>query len=197
MKSRLSRMLRGKHHAVWQQFAVDVQGMYHEGTRSTDDEVRVKVHGHDVVLQADVTMVMVGKVMVPVFSTRFVTLLPAVPGSRFSITKAGMGSGVARWFGAQDIAVGDAAFDDAFVLKGIDPAFVRRLFDNVILRTLCQDYLGGELQRRDDNVMWSDPTPGMDPLELTMHGLIDDADVLRHHFDIFGRVLARQPESGQ
>ncbi|MCC6243102.1 MAG: hypothetical protein IT353_09690 [Gemmatimonadaceae bacterium] len=196
MKSRLSRMLRGKHHDVWQQFATDIQGTYHEGSRTTDDEVHVKVHGHDVVLQADVTMLMVGKVMIPVFSTRLVTLLPAVPSSRFSISKAVMGTGLARWFGAQDIAVGDETFDEGFVLKGVDPAFVRRVFDNVMLRTLLQDYLAGDLSRRDDDVMWSDPTPGMDPMELTMHGLIDDIDVLRHHFDIFSRVLERQPEAG-
>ena len=70
-------------------------------------------------------MVMVGKVLVPVLTTRIVAELPSVPGYRFSLSAAGFGSAIARWFGAQDIAVGDEIFDEAVVLKGVEPAFVQ------------------------------------------------------------------------
>lgn len=194
MASRFSRMLRGKHHDVWKQFALDSDGTYIEGNGSSHGEVRFDVHGHSAVLEADVTMVMVGKILVPVLSSRFVVQLPAVSTHRFSVSAAGFGSALARWFGAQDIAVGDDTFDDAFVLKGVDPVFVQQIFADTALRILCQRASFGTLQRRDDKQLWSDPTPGIDPLELSIPGFVDDADKLQTCCQLFTAALGRQPE---
>jgi len=187
-------MLRGKHHDVWKQFALDIGGDYLEGSGRSHDEVRFVAHGHDAVLEGDVTLVMVGKIMVPVLSTRFVVQLPEVSTYRFSVSAAGFGSAIARWFGAQDVAMGEATFDDAFILKAVDPAFVQQLFADAALRALCARSAFAHLQRRDDTQLWSDPTPGMDPLELSVPGFVDDLETLRAYFNLFTAVLARQPE---
>jgi hypothetical protein len=187
-------MMRGKHHDVWKQFALDVGGRHIEGAFGSQEEVHFGAYGYDAVLEADVMMVMVGKVLVPVLTTRFVAELPAVPEYRFSMSAAGFGSAIARWFGAQDIPVGDAIFDEAVVLKGVDPTFVQHLFADAALRALCLKSAAADLQRRDDKQFWSDPTPGKDPLSLSVPGFVDDPEALRGHFDLFCAMLARQPE---
>ena len=195
MASRLSRVLRGKYHDVWKQFAADIGGEYREGVRSAHDEVHFTAHGREGVLEGDLMMVMVGKIFVPVLTTRLVVLLPSVETHRFSLVPAGFGSAIARWFGAQDIAVGDETFDEAFVLKGVEPVFVQRLFADTKLRSRCDEAATfSYLQRRDDKVFWSDPTPGMDPCELKAPGLVDDPQKLRRYYDLFVDVLGRQPE---
>jgi hypothetical protein len=196
MTSRLSRLLRGKHHHVWEQFALDVGGTFAAGGSDAQDTVAMAVHGRQVVLEGDVTMILAGKVFMPVVSTRFVTELPSVPGYRFSMTPSDFSTTIARWFGAQDIAAGEPVFDDAFVLRGVEPDFVRQLFADGELRALCLQGVSGRLQRRDDTELWSDPTPGKDPLELSVLGLVDDLSALHRYFDVFTRVLARMPDVG-
>ncbi len=75
-------------------------GRHIEGAFGSQEEVHFVVHGCAAVLEADVMMVMVGKVLVPVLTTRIVAELPSVPGYRFSLSAAGFGSAIARWFGA-------------------------------------------------------------------------------------------------
>lgn len=196
MTSRLSRLLRGKHHHVWEQFAHDVGGVYAAGENGAQDTVSTQVHGHSATLEGDVTMILVGKALMPVVSTRFVVDLPTVADYRFAMTPSDFTTTIARWFGAQDIAVGESVFDEAFVLRGVTPDFVRRLFADDELRALCLQGLSGRLQRRDDKQLWSDPTPGKDPLELSVVGLVDDLSTLHRYFDVFTRVLGRMPDVG-
>lgn len=196
MSSRLSRLLQGPHEHVWKQFALDVGGEYIDDPSEREQSVAFRLSGLPVLLERDVTLVGTGKVFVPVVSTRLSVELPAVPAYRFSMTAAGFGSSVARWFGAQDIAVGESVFDDAFVLKGVDPAVVRELFADDELRALCVAGFTGRLQRRDDVVFGIDMTPGKDPFELTMPGLVDDLSLLHRSCDVFSRVLARFPDVG-
>lgn len=197
MTSRLSRMLRGQHHHVWQQFAVDVGARYLQGEGDSQDTVTIVVGGQTVTLEGDVTMIYAGKAFVPVVSTRFVVELPSVPAYRFTMTPADFSSTVARWFGAQDIAVGESVFDNAFVLRGVDPDFVRQLFDDGELRALCLKGFDGRLQRRDDAELWSDPTPGKDPFELTVPKLVDDLSTLHRFYNVFTRVLGRMPDRAE
>ncbi len=136
-------------------------------------------------------MIMTGKVMIPVVSTRFSTMLPSVPAHRFSVSHASFATAVAQWFGALDIHVDDPTFDEAFVLKGDTPDVVRQLFADEALR---QQYLAdfeGQLHRHDDAGTFHDPTPGADPLALDVSDMVDDPARLRVLYRLFVATLDR------
>ncbi|MFT5530697.1 MAG: hypothetical protein ACI91O_000710 [Candidatus Poriferisodalaceae bacterium] len=63
----------------------------------------------------------------PRYDTDFtVTFAPIEP--QFSLARQGVGSALKKKFGAQDIVIGDAEFDKAFVIKGTDEVAIGLLF---------------------------------------------------------------------
>lgn len=189
--NRLKRALRGKHLDVWEAFATEVQGTFNDP--GPGEQARIEIaHPHGpVAIQADVSMIMVGKVMVPVLSTVFTALRPSARARRFSVSRANFATSVAEWFGSLDIHVDDATFDDGFVLKGETPDFVRAVFADATLRAQYLADFDGSLALRDDKVFFSDPTPGFDPLELSLSGYVEDLEKLRRLYALFVATLDR------
>lgn len=191
MGRRLERFLHGPHLAVWEAFARAHDGRWHSAT----DEAFARAefpHPHGpIVLDGDVTLVMTGKVMIPVLSTRFSVARPSQRAHRFSVSRASFASNVAEWFGALDIHVDDPTFDAAFVLRGVTPDVVRRLFADAALRERFLTDFEGTLALRDDTTLLEDPTPGIDPLELSIPGMVDDAARLDRLYALFAATLDR------
>jgi len=52
--------------------------------------------------------------------TRYCAVYPKPLGLGLRLTRQGFFSGISKWFGAQDIEVGDSAFDDDVIVKGGD-----------------------------------------------------------------------------
>lgn len=189
--NRLKRALRGKHLDVWAAFAAEVQGTFNDP--GPGEQARIDVaHPHGpIVIQADVSMIMTGKVMIPVLSTVFTALRPSAAARRFSVSRANFATSVAEWFGSLDIHVDDATFDEAFVLKGETPDFVRAVFADAALRARFLADFEGTLALRDDKVLFSDPTPGFDPFELSLSGYVEDPAQLRRLYALFAATLDR------
>ena len=55
---------------------------------------------------------------------------------RFNIYRKNIFSGIGKMFGGQDIEVGDAFFDDQFIIKGEPEHLVRSLLTNGMIRHL-------------------------------------------------------------
>jgi hypothetical protein len=195
MGKRLRRLLQSDHLAVWETFAAEVGGSWHT-PGSGDEYVEIPHPDGPIVIEKDVTMVMVGQVMVPVMSTTFTAYRPTASAKRFSVSRADFATSVAEWFGRLDIQVDDETFDRAFVLKGDTPDFVRRLFADTTLRTLYLDHFEGSVALKDDTALFTDPTPGLDPLELSVSGLVDDLDRLRRLYTLFAATLTRVGQIG-
>jgi hypothetical protein len=191
---RLGTFLRGKHLDVWAAFATDVGGRWTEPTGGDTPLIEIAHPRTPVRIEGHVQMVMVGKVMVPVLSTKFSALMPASRVQRFSVSRASFATGIAEWFGALDIQVDDPEFDTAFVLKGETPDVVRTLFASPALRERYLRDFEGQLHRRDDKVFWTDPTPDADPFELSVPGYIEDPAKLRALYELFVETLVRLPD---
>ncbi|WP_396215877.1 hypothetical protein [Gemmatimonas sp.] len=196
MGKRLNHLLQGSSLSTWEAFAAEVQGTW--SAPSLGHEARLVIpHAHGpIVLERDVTMIMAGNVMIPVVSTIFSAPRPTNPAHRFSVSRANFATSVAEWFGRLDIHVDDPVFDDAFVLKGDTPDFVRTLFRDAPLRERYRADFEGSIALKDDQAFSTDPTPGIDPLELTVSGLIEDASRLRRMYELFAATLTRLDEIG-
>ncbi len=196
MGKRLNQLLHGSSLPTWEAFAAEVQGTWTDP--SFGERARVEIpHAHGpIVLERDVTMIMTGKVMIPVVSTIFTAQRPTNSAHRFSVSRANFATSVAEWFGRLDIHVDDPAFDEAFVLKGDTPDFVRALFGDAALRDRYRADFEGSIAIKDDTAFFTDPTPGIDPFELTISGLIEDAARLRRAYELFAATLTRLHEIG-
>lgn len=191
---KLEQMRRGTYVEAWAAFAREIGGSWNDPGSSETPRIEVPHPSGPLRIEGDVTMVMLGKVLVPVLSTKFSAMLPDRPGQRFSVSRATFATAVAKWFGALDIHVDDEAFDKAFVLKGDTPDVVRAIFADAVLRERYVRDFEGQLHRHDDRTMFSNPTPGADPFELTVPGYVDTPERLRALWTLFVATLERLPD---
>lgn len=87
--------------------------------------------------------------------TRFRLWFPRRLGLGLQLTKEGFWAGVTKFFGAQDIAVGDAGFDGQVLVKGSDPERVRRWLTparRLRVRHYLEAYSGAHID--DEGVRW-------------------------------------------
>lgn len=190
---RFSRFLRGAHLDVWEAFAREVGGNWNEPEGVDSPFIEIPHARGPIRIEGHVVMIMTGKVLIPVISTRVSALLPATHAQRFSVSRANFATAVAEWFGALDIHVDDQEFDAAFVLKGETPDLVRAIFADADLRARYLRDFEGQLHRHDDATVFGDPTPEIDPFELSVPGYVDSIERLRALYTLFVATLERLP----
>ena len=118
-------------------------------------------------------------------------------GFRFRIYRASMFSELGKRLGMQDIVIGDAAFDEAFIIQSNDESKVRALLADPQLRALIAAQPRIMLKVKDDEGRFGAPFPaGTDELKFTCGGVIKDVDRLRLLFDLFAATLTRLCEVG-
>ncbi|GAB1343032.1 hypothetical protein [Gemmatimonas sp.] len=186
-------MLGGTHLDVWEAFAAEAGGTLIDPGLCKSPRVEIPHARGPIRIEGHVVMIMTGKVLIPVISTRVSALLPATREQRFSVSRANFATAVAEWFGALDIHVDDHEFDAAFVLKGETPDLVRAIFADADLRARYMRDFEGQLHRHDDGTLLGDPTPDIDPFELSVPGYVDSIERLRALYTLFIATLERLP----
>ena len=118
-------------------------------------------------------------------------------GFRFRIYRASIFSELGKRLGMQDIVIGDAAFDQAFIIQGNDDRYVRALLMDPQLRAMIAAQPKIMLEVKDDDGWFGTSFPaGTDELKFTAQGVIKDLDRLRSLFDLFAATLTRLCEIG-
>lgn len=113
-------------------------------------------------------------------------------GFRFTIHRKGFLSELGKLFGMQDIEVGDAEFDEAFIIKGNDEGKVRELFADAKLRALISAQRTLRLEVKDDEGLFRPHFPhDVDELLFRTYGMIKELDRLKGLFDLFAEALER------
>jgi hypothetical protein len=111
-------------------------------------------------------------------------------GFRFQITRKGPLSGLAKMLGMQDIEVGDAEFDEAFIIKSNDEATVRELLANPGIRQKIQALPGVRLEIKDNEGWFGTTFPDdADELLFLAPGVIKDVALLKALFELFATML--------
>ena len=175
---------------IWQQFAAAVGGTMTQGSfwNGTGDKVEA-AHGQWIVTLDSYT-VSTGKSTMTITRMRAPYVNP--DGFRFTVYRKSIFSGIAKWFGMQDINVGDPSFDDEFIIQGNDEARVRRLLAVPRLRYLIrlQPNIHFSVRHEGDS-FWSTRNfpPNVDELYFEVVGLITDMDRLKQLYDLFSETL--------
>src|SRR5688572_14616900 len=172
----LRQMFGPSRQEIWRQLSGEIQGRYVEAGFCKGDKVQAN-HGEWTVT-LDTYAVSTGKVVI--LFTRLRAPYVNSGGFRFTVYRGGMFSEVAKWFGMQDIQVGDALFDRDFVIKGTDEARVRELFHAPRIRKLVAAQREIHFTVKDDEGWFGATFPeGVDELYFTVPGVITDIERLK------------------
>lgn len=111
-------------------------------------------------------------------------------GFRFTIYRSGFFTAVGEALGMTDIKIGDAAFDEAFVVKANSEDTVRSLLSDANIRMLMATQPRIRVEVKDDEGWFGARFPeGVDELYFVAVGVIKDLDLLRALFDLFSAIL--------
>jgi hypothetical protein len=111
-------------------------------------------------------------------------------GFRFNIYRKSVFSGLGKRLGMQDIEIGDAFFDEEFIIQGTPEDQVRRLLQNADICQRIQNQPNIHFQVKDDEGWFRKKFPeGVDELYFQPYGVIKDQQRLKDLFDLFAAVL--------
>jgi hypothetical protein len=170
---------------VWKQLAAEIDGQFVDAGFFRADKVVAAAGPWTVTLD---TFSSGGEH--PTTYTRLRAPFVNADGLQFTVFRAHLFTGIAKALGFQDIEIGDARFDDLFVIKGNHERQICRLFANPALRDLLHAQPDVHFTVRDDEGWFADRFPeGVDELYFRVHGVIKDIDRLKALFDLFAETL--------
>jgi hypothetical protein len=182
----IRRMFGPSREEIWRQLSSEIGAQYVDGGFGRGDKVRA-THG-DWTVTLDTYVVSTGKTVIVFTRMRAPYVNP--DGFRFTIYRRGMFSGIAKFFGMQDIEIGDAAFDADFIIKGTDELKVKQLLANPRIRELIASQKDIHFTVKDDEG-WCGPhfPEGADELLFAVGGVIKDIERLKRLYDLFAETL--------
>ena len=171
---------------IWSQLSREIGADYEEGGFFKNGKVVLSHRQWEITL--DTHAVHTGKSTI--VYTRMRAPYVNRDGFRFKIYRRNIFSGVGKLFGTQDVEVGDAFFDDEFIVQGEPEHLVRSLLTNGMIRQLIQNQKDIHFEVKDDEGWFSEKFPeGVDELYFEVVGIIKDKDRLKNLFDLFSLVL--------
>lgn len=173
---------------IWTQIATDIGGEFIEGG-FWDTDVLIYKHGEWQIL-LDTYVVSTGT------SSHTVTRMRAPFVNKddlyFKISREGFFSSIGKFFGMQDIEIGDPFFDKQFVIKGNNQEKIKLLLTDSRIKELCQSQPRIHLSIKDDEGWFGTDFPeGVDELYFECIGVIKETERLKALFGLFCLVLQR------
>ena len=182
----IRRMFGPSREEIWRLLSERIGGQYIEP--SFFKSPRVEAGHGQWLITLDTYAVHTGKVTVIFTRMRAPYVNP--DGFRFTVYRPGLFSGIARWFGMQDVEVGLEEFDRAFVIKGTDEGRLRQLFANGRIRELLSLQPEIHFTVKDDEGWFGTTFPdGVDELYFQVAGVIKDVERLKLLYDLFSETL--------
>jgi hypothetical protein len=171
---------------IWSQLSREIGAEYNEGGLFKAGKVILAYHEWEITL--DTYTVSTGKSHITY--TRMRAPYVNRDGFRFNIYRKSVFSWIGKLFGTQDVEVGDAFFDDQFIIQGEPEHLVRSLLTNERIRQLIYDQKDIHFEIKDDEGLFKKSFPeGVDMLYFQVVGVIKDKDRLKSLFDLFALVL--------
>ena len=171
---------------VWQQLAKEIKAEYIEGKGFKG--AKVAYHHKSWTVYLDTYTVSDGQNST--IYTRMTAPFINLKGYHFKVYKEGLFSRIRKAFGMQDIEIGYESFDDKFIVKGNNEAFLKRLLHNSDIRRLIAGQKRIKLEIKNaKNSSGSKDDANKDILSFAAAGVIKDKDRLKGLFQLFTKVL--------
>ena len=173
---------------IWEQIATDIDGEFIEGGFWKKDVLIYKRREWQILL--DTYTVSTGQ------SSHTCTRMRAPfvnkDGLYFQISREGFFSSIGKFFGIQDIEIGDPFFDKQFVIKGNNREKIKLLLADDRIKELCQRQPRIHLRIKDDEGRFGPDFPeGVDELYFECLGVMKETALLKSLFALFCLILER------
>lgn len=171
---------------IWQQLCKEIGADFVKGGCWKGNKVQAHVGEWTVTL--DTYIVSNGKTLTTY--TRIRAPYVNMDGFRFTIYRKTLFSDLGKFFGMQDIEIGDPEFDRDFVIKSNNAPKAMALFPNQKIRRLIQAQPSIHLQVKGDESWFGTSFPqGVDELYFQVPGAIKDLERLKVLYELFAEVL--------
>jgi hypothetical protein len=171
---------------IWRKLSEALQGRFVKGGLFEGDKVEVDHDEWTVTL--DSYVVTNSKAYIPFTRMRAPFVNPV--GFRFQVYRKSIFSGLGKLFGMQDVEVGDAPFDEEFIVQATDEPLICRLLASPTIRGLIETQKDITLSVKDDEGWFGRRFPdGVDELYFVAAGTIKDLDRLKLLYDLFAETL--------
>ena len=173
---------------IWTQIATDIDGEFIKGSFWGKDVLVYKRGEWQILL--DTYTVSTGQSSYTL--TRMRAPFVNKDGLYFEISREGFFSSIGKFFGMQDIEIGDPFFDKQFIIKGNNPEKIKLLLSDDGIKELCQRQPRIHLKIKDDEGRFGPDFPeGVDELYFECIGVIKETALLKSLFALFCVVLER------
>jgi len=116
---------------------------------------------------------------------------------KFEVYRSDIFTTIAKWFGLQDLTIGDEKFNKEFIIRGNNQETVRQLLSDPKLKQLIQDQPAMILQIRDTNDTNNESLPkGVKMAFYKTGGVVHDAETLKCQFELFKSLSDQIIETG-
>lgn len=183
----LKKVFGSNRDEIWRQLSDEVGGEFVEGsfTRSSQVKVRIK----EWVVTLDTFTVSTGNSSTTYTRMRAPYVNP--DQFRFTIYRRSVFSPLGKLFGMQDVLIGEAAFDEAFIIKANSETKVRQLFQIAKLREMVASQPRIHLTVKDDEGWFGKEFPeGVDELCFQVGGVLKDIEQLKSLYLLFAMTLS-------
>ena len=182
----LGKMFGPSTEEVWRKLCSEINGQYIEGGFWKGDKVQA-THG-PWTITLDTYTTSDGKTSI--VYTRMRAPFVDSGGFRFTVYWKGMFSVIGKWFGMQDIEIGDAMFDEDFILKSNEELRLRELLGNSRIRELIRRQPDIYFAVKDDEGFFGSRFPdGVDELYFQVLGKVKDIERLKLLYQLFAETL--------
>jgi hypothetical protein len=171
---------------IWRQLCVEIGAQYVDGGFWKGNKVQV-THG-PWTITLDTYTVSTDKSSITYTRMRAPFVDPE--GFRFTVYRKGIFSDIGKWFGMQDIEIGDEAFDQDFILKSNQETKLRELLASPKIRELISQQPDIHFEVKDDEGFFQSSFPeGVDELYFQVVGIIKDVERLKLLYTLFAETL--------
>jgi hypothetical protein len=171
---------------IWRQLCAEIGAQYVEGGFWKGDRVQA-THG-PWTITLDTYTVSNGKTSTTY--TRMRAPFADPEGFRFTVYRKGIFSEIGKWFGMQDIEIGDEAFDRDFILKTNQESKLLELLGDSGIRELLSRQPQIYFAVKDDEGVFGARFPeGVDELYFQVVGVIKDVERLKLLYELFAETL--------
>ena len=171
---------------IWRKLSDEVGGRYVDGGFWKGD--KVQIDHDDWTLTLDSYAVSTGKVTIVYTRMRAPFVNPSE--FRFLVYRKSVFTGLGKFFGMQDIEVGDEMFDHDFVVQSTDEGKIKILLAAPKLRELISAQKDINFGVKDDEGWFGTKFPeGVDELHFVQTGIIKDLERLKLLYELFAETL--------
>ena len=171
---------------IWRQLCAEIGAQYVEGGFWKGDKVQA-THG-PWTITLDTYTVSTGKSSI--VYTRMRAPFADTEEFRFTVYRKGIFSDAGKWFGMQDIEIGDEDFDRDFILKSNQEPKLRELLGSTKIRELISQQPQIYFAVKDDEGFFGSSFPGgVDELYFQVVGIVKDVERLKLLYALFAETL--------